>query len=450
MAAAASALATGPLSFYLTRFLLGVAEAGFFPGVIWYLSIWFPARYRTQVLAWFMAATPVSSLIGGPVSGMLLEMNGLLGLAGWQWMFIVEGLPASLLGLWCLKRLADTPEQATWLTPDEHRVWLEALAAEKRERPKKDMWAALRDPRVLILTGITFSFTIGSYGIGIWLPLILRGHGLGNLAIGFVSAIPYFFATFGMLLWARQVGPAGPGHHQPWRSPACSGAVGLVLSVLFADARAPALVGLTLALIGTISARTVFYTIPSRFLTGAAAAGGLPSSTRSARSAASSAPPWSGFLKDATGSFSAGMLGLAGVLVVADRAHPVTAAGHDGGIAPVQHRTTPLPPTGQTEPGGRARQGGAPGRGRGGRPRPVDPRPHTGPTTTRSPWPRSPPAPASIKARCSASSSRSCMPGSCCGSMTAGTASGRRRCGWAASTSGPTTWAMSCCPPCAR
>lgn len=315
LAAAASALATGPLSFYLTRFLLGVAEAGFFPGVIWYLSIWFPARYRTQVLAWFMAATPVSSLIGGPVSGLLLEMNGILGLASWQWMFIVEGLPASLLGLWCLKRLADTPEQATWLTPDEHQVWLEALAAEKRERPKKDMWAALRDPRVLILTGITFAFTIGSYGIGIWLPLILRGHGLSNLNIGFVSAIPYFFATIGMLLWARQVDRRGRAITN--LALAClTGAVGLVLSVVFASL-VPALAGLTLALIGTISARTVFYTIPSRFLTGAAAAGGLAFINSVGAFGGFVGPYMVGFLKDATGSFSAGMLGLAGVLVVA-------------------------------------------------------------------------------------------------------------------------------------
>jgi MFS transporter, ACS family, tartrate transporter len=177
LAAAATAFAVGPMSFYVIRFMLGVFEAGFFPGVIWYISIWFPACYRTRVLALFMASTPLSSLLGSPISAMLLSMDGFLGLGGWQWMFIIEGLPACILGLACLWLLADTPKDAAWLDENERTALVNELASERYEKPKKDLWAAMKDIRVVLLTTITFAFTIGSYGIGIWLPQILKGHG---------------------------------------------------------------------------------------------------------------------------------------------------------------------------------------------------------------------------------------------------------------------------------
>ena len=315
LAAAATAFATGPTSFYVIRFLLGVFEAGFFPGVIYFISIWFPAELRTKVLAIFMAGTPLSSLIGGPVSASLLQMDGILGLAGWQWMFLLEGIPACVIGVACLWVLADTPKQATWLTAGEREALVTALDAEKHERPKKDLLGALRDIRVLILTGITFAFTIGSYGIGIWLPLILKGHGLGNLAIGFVSAIPYFFATIGMLVWAWIVDRSGRKLLNLAIALAC-GAVGLILSIV-SSSLIPALAGLTIALVGTISARTVFYTIPQGFLTGAAAAGGLAFINSVGAAGGFVGPFMVGWLKDATGSYSAGMLGMAAVLGVA-------------------------------------------------------------------------------------------------------------------------------------
>ena len=314
LAAAATAFATGPTSFFVIRFLLGVFEAGFFPGVIYFISIWFPAELRTKVLAIFMAGTPLSSLIGGPVSASLLQMDGILGFDGWQWMFLLEGLPAVLLGVACLWVLADTPKQATWLTAAERETLITELDAEKHERPKKDLLGALRDIRVVILTGITFAFTIGSYGIGIWLPLILKGHGLGNLAIGFVSAIPYFFATIGMLVWAWVVDRSGRKLLNLAIALAC-GAVGLILSIV-SSSLVPALAGLTIALVGTISARTVFYTIPQSFLTGAAAAGGLAFINSVGAAGGFVGPFMVGWLKDATGSYSAGMLGMAAVLGV--------------------------------------------------------------------------------------------------------------------------------------
>jgi ACS family tartrate transporter-like MFS transporter len=312
LAAAATALAVGPISFYVIRFLLGVFEAGFFPGVIWYLSIWYPSNHRTKALAWFMAATPLSSVVGGPAAVSLLAMDGILGLAGWQWMFLVLGLPATFLGVLCLWRLADEPKDATWLTSNERSALIAALGAEKHEKPKKDLLGALKDVRVLILTGITFCFTIGSYGVGIWLPLILKGHNLSNMEVGFISAIPYVFATIGMLAWAALVSRTGQKILNLVLA-LLLGAAGLVLSVVF-PALIPAIIALSLALVGTISARTIFYTIPQSFLTGAAAAGGLAFINSVGAAGGFVGPTLVGWLKDATGSYSAGMLGLAAVL----------------------------------------------------------------------------------------------------------------------------------------
>jgi ACS family tartrate transporter-like MFS transporter len=314
LAAAATAFAVGPMSFYVIRFMLGVFEAGFFPGVIWYISIWFPARYRTRVLALFMASTPLSSLLGSPISASLLSMDGFLGLGGWQWMFLIEGLPATILGLACLWLLADTPKDATWLDENERTALVNELASERYEKPKKDLWSAMKDIRVVLLTTITFAFTIGSYGIGIWLPQILKGHGLSNIAVGWVTAIPYLFATVGMMAWAQYVDRSGKKILNLVAALVLS-AVGLAASTLF-DAMIPALICLTLALIGTISARTVFYTIPQSFLTGAAAAGGLAFINSVGAFGGFVGPYLVGYLKDATGSYNAGMLGMAAILLV--------------------------------------------------------------------------------------------------------------------------------------
>lgn len=315
LAAAATAFAAGPYSFYAIRFLLGVFESGVFPGVIWYISIRFPARSRTGVLAWFMAATPLSSLIGNPLSASLLEMDGVWRLAGWQWMFLIEGLPACLLGFLCLVLLADTPDKAAWLTPREREALLDELAGEKHDRVRKDLWAAIKDVRVVMLTGITFAFTISSYGIGIWLPLILKSHNLNNMQVGWLSAMPYFFVTIGMLLWARLVDRKGQKISNLIAA-LMLGATGLVLSVMLTSL-VPALTCMTLALIGTISARTILYTIPQSFLTGPAAAGGIAFINSIGAFGAFVGPYMVGFLKDRTGSFEAGMIGMAIILVVA-------------------------------------------------------------------------------------------------------------------------------------
>jgi MFS transporter, ACS family, tartrate transporter len=207
--AAANAFVVGPTSFYVVRLLLGAAEAGFFPGITFFLTSWFPRYYRARVLAWFLVAIPVSSVIGGPISGLLLQMHGVLGLAGWQWMFIVEGLPASIIGIFILFVLSDHPENAGWLNLDERAAIAAMFAEEQRDRARHSLISALKDVRVLILTIIQFAYTLGSYGIGIWLPQILKTHGLSNVAVGFVSAVPYLFASVAMLIWAAYVDRAG-------------------------------------------------------------------------------------------------------------------------------------------------------------------------------------------------------------------------------------------------
>ncbi|MCX4148892.1 MFS transporter [Paraburkholderia madseniana] len=311
--AAATALAVGPTSFYVIRLLLGIGEAGFFPGVIFFLAVWFPPSYRTRVLAWFTVSTPLSSLVGGPLSTWLLQMDGVLGLAGWKWMFIVEGLPACVLGYLLLKLLADKPADATWLSPEERQALQGAFDRESSDsHKKKDFSAALKDVRVYLLAAISFGFTMGSYGIGIWLPQMLKAHGMSVTQTGWVSAVPYFFATIALLWWAKRVDRRG-GHIANLAAGLLIGAVALGVSTYFHQLL-PAMVGITLALIGTIAGRTIFYTLPARFLSGQAAAGGLALINSIGALGGFAGPYLVGYLKDSFGTFTAGMLGLAVVL----------------------------------------------------------------------------------------------------------------------------------------
>ncbi len=187
------AFITGETSFLILRFLLGVAEAGFFPGIILYLSFWFPARYRAGVVSLFMAAAPISVVLGSPLSSALLEMDGLLGLKGWQWMFIMEAIPAFLLGFVVLGYMTDKPEKATWLKDDE-REWLvnemNAEHAAKASTASHSIWRGLADMRVLALSLIYFGTSAGLYTLGIWAPQIIKEFGLSTFQVGFLNAVP--------------------------------------------------------------------------------------------------------------------------------------------------------------------------------------------------------------------------------------------------------------------
>jgi MFS family permease len=316
LASAATAFAVGPTSFYLLRLLLGVAEAGFFPGVAFYLGTWFPAQYRTRMIAWFMVAIPVSSVIGGPISGWLLSMNGILGIAGWQWLFIIEGLPVVFIGISLLWLLADRPEDVPWLSDDERRIVRERLAAERRPREVRHFGVAIRDVRVIILALVQFGFLVGSYAIGIFLPLILREGKLTDIEIGFVSSACYVVAVIGMILWARHVDRGGSKVVNLALTCVLS-ACGFLGAILFSGSFWLSVAAMAIAITGINGARAIFWTIPPRFLTGMAAAGGLAFINSIGTTGGFVGPYVMGWLTDETGSFSAGLAAMSGFLILA-------------------------------------------------------------------------------------------------------------------------------------
>ena len=311
---AATAFVAGPRSWYVLRLLLGIAEAGYFPGVTFYLATWFPAEYRARMLAWFLIAVPASTVVGGPVSGLLLQMDGVAGVSGWQWLFLIEGLPVVLLGVAALWLLPDRPEDATFLTPDERLLVRAALDREPREREKRQLATALKDPRVLLLAASQFGFIAGSYAIGIWLPQIMKDARLTNVEIGFVTGACYLVASVAMIGWAEWV--ARTGKKITHLALAClTSAIGLLLAVVFPNFWV-SLAWITLALIGTTAARAILWTIPTRFLTGLAAAGGLAFINSVATVGGFVGPYAMGWLRDATGSFSGGLLAMAALLLL--------------------------------------------------------------------------------------------------------------------------------------
>jgi ACS family tartrate transporter-like MFS transporter len=312
---AATVFVVGPNSFYALRLLLGIAEAGFFPGVTYFLAAWFPAQYRTRMLAWFLIGIPMASLIGGPVCGLLLQMDGIWGLAGWQWLFIGTSLPCIPLGLLTLRLLADRPESADWLSGDERDALCHVLANEVRDRPHASLLAALIDIRVLILAAIQFGFTLGSYGIGIWLPLMLREYHVSTLAIGWIAAIPYLFASAGMILWARYVDQRG--RRIVNLAITCFlGGAGLLAPIL-SGSLSVAVIGFSVALVGVTAARAIFWSIPTRFLTGVAAAGGLAFINSIGTVGGFVGPSMMGWLKDISGSYVIGLAAVAAIMIAA-------------------------------------------------------------------------------------------------------------------------------------
>jgi len=304
----------GVWGFYIMRFLLGLAEAGFFPGIAFYLAAWFPAHWRARILAGFLVGIPFSTVIGAPLSGLLLELDGLWGLAGWKWLFILEGVPAVIFGFVVARVLADRPETASWLSPEEKTALTAILAAEPRERVRTGAWAAIKDARVLICAAIQFGFTLGSYGVLFWLPQIIKASGVSNLTVSALTAIPYAFATAAMIWWALLVDKSGKKINN--LTLACGlGAVGLVVSML-SGSLVVGLTGMTIALIGITSARAIFWSIPTRFMTGVGAASGLAFINSIGVMGGYFGPELMGTLKDATGGYVAGLLAMAAILAV--------------------------------------------------------------------------------------------------------------------------------------
>lgn len=313
----AMAFVQGANSFYALRFLLGAAEAGFFPGIILYLSYWFPARQRAAVTAIFMAAAPLSTVLGSPVSGALLEMHGVLGLSGWQWMFIIEAVPAMILGIVVLFYMTDRPEKATWLSVDE-RNWLvntmNSEAAKKAGTASHSILRGLADQRVLALALIYFGTSAGLYTLGIWAPQIIKEFGLSSMQVGFLNALPGVVAVVAMVVWARHSDRSG---ERTWHVVgACVlASLGLMLAG-FADTILGVLLALTLVNIGISSAKPPLWSMPTMFLSGSAAAAGIATINSIGNLGGFVGPAMIGWIKDLTGSFRGGLFFVATLLVL--------------------------------------------------------------------------------------------------------------------------------------
>ncbi len=314
---ACMALVRGEYSFYTVRVLLGIAEAGFFPGIIFYLTLWFPAVYRARIIGWFMAAIPLSSVIGAPVSGMILGMGGAGGLAGWQWLFLLEAVPAIVLAFVVWFYLTDRPADARWLAPDE-RAWLQSrLTAEARQREAvhgMSVVQALLNPKVLALSLVYFGAVATNYGTAFWLPQIVKGFGLSDTGVGFVTAIPYVAGTIGMILWSRR-SDARMERKAHTAVAFLLAAAGIAGSTLVDD---PVLkmAALSAGAVGVFAVLPVFWTLPTAFLSGASAAAGIAAINSIGNLAGFFGPFAMGWLKDMTGSFSAGLLAIAACAVM--------------------------------------------------------------------------------------------------------------------------------------
>jgi ACS family tartrate transporter-like MFS transporter len=308
------ATVSGETSFYILRFLLGFAEAGFFPGILLYLTWWFPSAYRARIISMFMAAAPFAVVIGSPISGFVLRMDGIAGLHGWQWLFILEAVPSVVLGVFVLVYLIDRPDQARWLKPAE-RTWLaERLAFERQEREKVvkwGIWQAMSHPLMLALTLAYTGAAVTNYGLSLWTPQIVNAFGsLSTVEVGFISALPYLCATIGMIVWNRH---SDKTRERRWHV-ACAA---LLTAVGFAGCTvltAPTLIvgSLCIAAVGSFSLVSSFWTLPAAFLSGTAAAVGFAMINAVGSGIGGFAGPYViGLLRDRTGSFSMALLPIA-------------------------------------------------------------------------------------------------------------------------------------------
>ena len=305
-------------SFYIMRFLLGLAEAGFYPGVILYTTTWFPAHRRARVIAVFMSAIPVSGIFGNPLSGWIMDaFNGAYGLSGWQWMFVVEAVPAVLVGLAVFFYLDNRPSEAKWLNPAEQQVIERDIAADGvgKEQSPHSIATVFRNGRIWFMSLIYFAFVTGQYGLTFWMPTIVKASGIqGNLNIGLVSAIPFLFAVFVMILLGRS---SDRMRERRWHLivPALCGAVGFVVAAS-AGSTVVAIAALAVAAGGVLTCAPLFWSLPTAFLSGAGAAAGIALINSVGNLAGFASPYVIGALRDSTGSTAAGMYALAGMLVI--------------------------------------------------------------------------------------------------------------------------------------
>jgi ACS family tartrate transporter-like MFS transporter len=307
----ATAFVGGATSFYIVRVLLGIAESGFFPGIIFFLTLWFPAVYRARMIGYFMAAIPLSTVIGAPVSGLLLGLDGFMGMKGWQWLFILEAVPSVILSVVVFFYLTDRPSDASWLADDE-RAWLVSrLEQERRQRETIRHYSvlqALLNPKVLALSLVYFGSVAMNYGLSFFLPQIVKAFGMSNFQTGLVSALPYLVGLVSIVLWGRRSDrKLERRFHAAF--PLLVASAGIAMSTALDDP-AMKMIALCIAGFGIFGALPVFWTLPTAFLSGAAAAGGIALINSIGNLAGFAGPYAMGWIKDSTGSYAGGLLAL--------------------------------------------------------------------------------------------------------------------------------------------
>ena len=325
----AQAFVTGEWSFNIVRLLLGVAEAGFFPGIIFFLTLWFPSAYRARIVGMFMFAIPISTVIGSPISGVILNMEGIAGLHGWQWVFLLEAAPALLMTFGVLAYLTDRPSDAGWLAPEE-RKWLQnRLDAERANRElivSKPWTEWIINPRVIALGVVYMALNVPQYGLSFFLPQIVKAFGVSNVQAGFITALPYLVGAFGMVLWGRHSDATG---ERKWHVgiPFVAMLIGLGGASMISDPTFKIAV-LCIAGWGFFSILPVFWTLPTAFLSGTGAAAGIAAVNSIGNLGGYFGPKMFGQLRDwSGGADSAGLIFLACSAVVG--AVIVLALGHN-------------------------------------------------------------------------------------------------------------------------
>lgn len=300
-------------SFYAVRFVLGAVEAGLFPGVMLYLTYWFPKRYRARYVSMFAIGIPLSSVFGAPISGLLLGLDGVLGFKGWQWLYILEAIPALLLGALIWLTLTDSPAEAKWLKPAE-REWIERTLARERAQdaeagPKMSLLQSLRllgDPRVIVLAIVFFGTGVPSYGLALWLPQIVKSFGLTNVQTGFITAIPFLCGAIAMVYWARH---SDASHERTWHT-AIAGIVSAIgmFACYWLTGPVPAMAALSLSAIGTFAIKGPFLSGISESFSDKTAAVGIAMVVSIGNLSGFAAPWMIGVIRQATGSFPPALL----------------------------------------------------------------------------------------------------------------------------------------------
>ena len=306
-----------PTSFYVARFFLGLAEAGFFPAILLYLTYWFPQSRRSKVIALFMTGIPMSGVVGGPLSGWIMHaLSGVHGLAGWQWLFVIEGIPTAVLGCIAYFYLDDKVKDAKWLSQTEKVMVNDNLRSEESSSTMHSVRDGLLNPKILLLSGIYFFYTMGLYGVTFWLPTLVKASGVSDpLNIGLLTALPYAAATIAMLMVGQRSDMTG---ERRWHLaiPGLVGAVGLYFSVSYAHSTVIAMIFLTIGTAGVITTISQFWVLPPAILSGAAAAAGLALANTVGSLSGVVSPYVIGLIQTATGSTGTSIYGLAVSLLI--------------------------------------------------------------------------------------------------------------------------------------